>query len=564
MDIFVKKMTACHIIGHENIKEGILYMVTNAKPDKPEMKQRLHGILISPPALAKTAFLRYATTLMFKATFETSQTSTGLSLFAMVEKDGDMRVIRLGPIARSLFASVDEFNRTGNSDQEKYLGAMQEGFFTSNKFGKGTKVVCPVTILASINPPVGAKALPNGKIDLNAMNIIPAVMDRFDFRWYIMPMNEDDFDNLIDKKMEFVDRSAPDYSIFISKWIRYAKQRYNPNLSDIAREILKLAVKDLRKQNKELSPRVIETLANTAKARARFLLKDTVDESDAKAVIEFYNKMIQGYSASYVEARNIVDIGVEICYDILTEIIADVTIAYRFDDLLKEACNRNKHLAKYIKFGIAEDKYFDRSENKRARNIYERLIENYKSDIEFPCLKPVTLQVSIEKAKNKAKSYLTEISERSDSKQGDLSTKMPLSDQLTYLTNISGVGVNEKSENENSDLSTKKVENELGLPSEGRSDRSDSQIDEKSTKTESERYQFESNNLSDRTLEESDIVYKRIRDRRNKKYFTVSAKNTKESNHKYNCPNSNCDYSDANPSKITKHVEDIHGNGGLD
>ena len=54
-------MTACHIIGHENIKEGILLMVTNAKPDKPERRQRLHGIIISPPALAKTALLRYAT-----------------------------------------------------------------------------------------------------------------------------------------------------------------------------------------------------------------------------------------------------------------------------------------------------------------------------------------------------------------------------------------------------------------------------------------------------------------------------------------------------------------------
>ena len=100
---------------------------------------------MSSSTVAKTALLRYATTLMTRSTFETCQTSTGLSLFAMVEKEGDMKIIRLGPIARSLFASTDEFNRTGNSDQEKYLGAMQEGFFTSNKFGKGKRIVCPVT-----------------------------------------------------------------------------------------------------------------------------------------------------------------------------------------------------------------------------------------------------------------------------------------------------------------------------------------------------------------------------------------------------------------------------------
>ena len=154
---------------------------------------------------------------MPKSTFETCQTSTGLSLFAMVEKEGDMRITRLGPIARALFAATDEFNRTGNSDQEKYLGAMQEGYFTSNKFGKGNPIICPVTILASINPPIGSKAvLSDGRIDLSDMNVIPPVMDRFDFKWYIMPMGETEFENLIDKKMEFVDHPAPDYSHFIS------------------------------------------------------------------------------------------------------------------------------------------------------------------------------------------------------------------------------------------------------------------------------------------------------------------------------------------------------------
>jgi MoxR-like ATPase len=393
-------MTACHIIGHDNIKEGILYMVTNAKPDKPEMRQRLHGIIISPPALAKTALLRYATTLMTRSTFETCQTSTGLSLFAMVEKEGDMKLIRLGPIARSLFAATDEFNRTGNSDQEKYLGAMQEGFFTSNKFGKGKRIVCPVTILASINPPIGSKAVTSDtKLDLSEMNVIPPVMDRFDFKWYIMPMEDEQFDNLIDKKMEFVDHPAPDYSHLISMWIKYAKERYNPRLSDIARENLKLAVKDLRRNNKNLSPRVIETLANATKARARFLLKDTADENDAAAIIKFYSMMIQAYSDHTIKARNIIDIGVEECYKLLAEeIIVNQTVAYTFKDLLQKACN-HKQLSKYVMSGVAKEKYFDISENKRARNIYERLLTKYP-DIIIVSKHPTTLQLPIDKVQS--------------------------------------------------------------------------------------------------------------------------------------------------------------------
>ena len=123
-------------------------------------------------------------------------------------------------------------------------------------------------------------------------------------------------------------------------WIKYAKERYNPKLSDIARENLKLAVKDLRRNNKDLSPRVIETLANATKARARFLLKDIADENDAAAIIKFYNIMIRGYSVNTIEPRDILDIGVEECYKVLAEIIVNETIPYTVKELLQNACNK--------------------------------------------------------------------------------------------------------------------------------------------------------------------------------------------------------------------------------
>ena len=126
------KMFAPGVFGHDNIKEGILYMVTNAKPDKVEQKERLHGMIISEPGRAKTALLLAATKLMIKSTFETCQMATGLSLLFIVENREDMKITRTGPVARSLFASLDEFNRLSPEDQVKFLGGMQEGFFTNN------------------------------------------------------------------------------------------------------------------------------------------------------------------------------------------------------------------------------------------------------------------------------------------------------------------------------------------------------------------------------------------------------------------------------------------------
>ncbi len=521
-------MTACHIIGHDNIKEGILYMVTNAKPDKPEMRQRLHGIIISPPALAKTALLRYATGLMPKSTFETCQTSTGLSLFAMVEKEGDMRITRLGPIARALFAATDEFNRTGNSDQEKYLGAMQEGYFTSNKFGKGTPITCPVTILASINPPIGSKAvLPDGKIDLSDMNVIPPIMDRFDFRWYIMPMGETEFENLIDKKMEFVDHPAPDYSHLIWMWIKYAKERYNPKLSDIARENLKLAVKDLRKHNKDLSPRVIETLANATKARARFLLKDIADAKDAEAVIKFYNIMIRVYSVNTIEPRDILDIGAEECYKVLADLVAGETIPYSVKALLQNACSKNNQLSKYMMSGISKDKYFDRSENKRARNVYERLMIKHP-EIIIVSKNPTTLKLPISKVQS-------DQSDQSDPDRSPISN--PKSDDLS---------TNEVKSYPETGYQNDGLEREIG--------KNEFVADLKSGSERSERSDSNSTNK------------RKCKSKTGGKGWRSSTGITSESEHKYTCPflALGCHYDNADPTKITEHVQEFHdGEGSL-
>jgi DNA replicative helicase MCM subunit Mcm2 (Cdc46/Mcm family) len=143
------------------------------------------------PKLVLFAHLMYATKLMTRSTFETAQMATGLSLLAMVDKDGEMKILRLGPVSRSLFASIDEMNKLTNTDQEKFYGVMQEGYFTNNKFAKNQKVVTPVTILASMNPPERSTPDVNGRIDLTDMNVIRPIRDRFDLKFYIPPMKDE-------------------------------------------------------------------------------------------------------------------------------------------------------------------------------------------------------------------------------------------------------------------------------------------------------------------------------------------------------------------------------------
>lgn len=407
-------MMACNVIGHNNIKEGILYMVSNAKPDKRERRERIHGAIISMPGRAKTALLMYATKLMTRSTFETAQMATGLSLLAIVEKEGEMKILRLGPVARSLFASIDEFNKLNNIDQEKFYGLMQEGYFTSNKFGRNQRIVAPVTILASMNPPEGSTLSTDGRIDLADMNVIRPIWDRFDLKLYIPPMrDEKERRELANAKADLEGREIPDYSKFIKKWLMYAKQHFNPKLTEEAKSIRVEAYMEMSKYNSAISPRRLDALFNLARARARLLLKSVAGPEDARAIVEFYGMMIKDYETGTIAPRDPIDIGVDECMRILNEsILGNEPVAYTQEELFIKMCESNPQVDKYLRCGVAKRNVFDRSNNKKARAIYERLMAKHP-EIQVVSKSPTTLLLPLSKNKDKAQSDQSDQSDRS-------------------------------------------------------------------------------------------------------------------------------------------------------
>lgn len=417
-DEFVKKlvsMVACNVIGHENIKEGILYMVTNAKPDKRDKRERIHGAIISNPGRAKTALLIYTTKLMTRSTFETAQMATGLSLLAMVENENDMKVLRLGPVSRSLLASIDEFNKLTYVDQEKFYGAMQEGAFTNNKFGRNQKIVAPVTILASMNPPEDFRLTDEeDRIDLSNMNVIRPIWDRFDLKFYIPPMKDErERRALANAKADLEGRTIPDYSIFIKKYMIYAKENFNPKLTEQAKSICVEAFIEMGEYNPLVSPRVLETLINLTKARARLLLKNEAGAEDAKSVVRFYSKMIRGYQIGTIAPKDPVDVGVEECSRFLKEsMFGERVVPYTVKELFRKVCESNDQVSRYISSGVSKANRFDRSNNWKVRNIFERLMEKYPQ-VEVVGKNPTSLVWCDEVPKN-SQSEVSEVSDEAN------------------------------------------------------------------------------------------------------------------------------------------------------
>jgi DNA replicative helicase MCM subunit Mcm2 (Cdc46/Mcm family) len=380
-------MTARRVIGYQDVKEGILMSAANAAPDHPERRRRIHIFIFGPPGLAKTALLMDSTKLVAKSSFDNAQTATGLSLLAMVEKEEDAYILRLGPIPRALLSAIDELNRMPFSDQEKMFGVMQEGFFTSNKFANRARIRSPTTIIASANPPIGTEPDPDGRIDLNELNIIPPVLDRFDLKFYVKSKTEEnEIRELAYGMAEQQDRIVPDYSPFLRKFLIYSK-RIKPKITDRAKSILTEAFVSMQKSNPEVTPRRQEALFNLARARARLQLKEIADEQDAYSVVKFYNKMVNDYEITTQAPEDPIDLAYKQCVQILSETVGGVTIPYTLEELLKKVCEGNEQIKRYL---LSNSGRLLMRDNWRVKEIYEKLLLN--SRITKVRKKPVVLQ----------------------------------------------------------------------------------------------------------------------------------------------------------------------------
>jgi replicative DNA helicase Mcm len=346
-------MVAPSVIGHEDKKEGILLSAVMTPEDKPRRKTRAHILFIGTPGVAKTELLHGAADLVPGSSVQSGQGSTGLSLTAMVVKEEDTTMLKIGPIprARGKICCINEINKQNYTDQDKILDFMQEGQSNINKFGHSAPIRGPTTIIASANPVHGDfTLLDNGKIDVKEVTIMSALWYRFDLTFVFKA--ENDHSKLLeyaDKKGRLLNQDeVPICSPFIVKYIMHAK-KISPKLSEEAMSILNHCYADLAYRNR-VSPRRLETLYNLAIARAKLKIKETVDIEDASETVEFYNKVIEDYHTSIAVADNPRDVAASKIQELLEQNSKNELTSgpMTFTDLIANACERDQQVKLYI------------------------------------------------------------------------------------------------------------------------------------------------------------------------------------------------------------------------
>jgi replicative DNA helicase Mcm len=377
------------IVGYEHVKKGLLMSAVNTS-EIFSKKEKIHGLLIGDPGLAKSKLLERITKLVPNSIKVSAQNASGKSLTVIIDRTEENTFLRLGPIpqARGAICGLNEIGRMSLEDQGHFLDVMEEEEFTKTAYGFHTKIQSPTTIIASANPMNNSKWKDSNKIDLNEFPVLAPLLDRFDLKFAFKEKKDPKeirafgkrYSKILSKKAK---GQLPDYTRFLVKYIEYARQ-LKPILNEEALMMLEEFYINVKIKGFG-SDRVLPTLHKLVKAVARLKLKEIVDEEDAKEVMEFYNVMLVDFQKSVVVSQSPRDLAYNECVSILEQIkeFAGITL----EDLFKKVCENNEQLAKYFEY---DDKSLKIKNNRKVRDVYEQLLNH--SNIKKVQEKPIVLQ----------------------------------------------------------------------------------------------------------------------------------------------------------------------------
>lgn len=284
------RMWSPEIIGYDFIKEGLLQVEVYSGSDiDSRERKRIHATLVGPAGLAKTKLLKASVRHVPNSRYESGQHSSGKSLTAMVAREDEMHLLRLGPVplARGAIVAINEAGRMSEDDQALLLDAMEEGTFSMNKFGFNAKIQADASVIMSANPRSSDWVSTGGddKVSLNEIPALKELLDRSDLIFAVKAVRDEaSIRKYAELKGEMEDRNIANYDLFVRKYVQVAKT-VNPVVSEEAKNILNEAYIHLAKRFG--SPRVRNTLFRLVRSRARLKLKSVADEQDAQETISF-------------------------------------------------------------------------------------------------------------------------------------------------------------------------------------------------------------------------------------------------------------------------------------
>lgn len=313
---------APHVYGHDIVKEAILLLIVGAPQreleDGTKMRGDINILLVGDPGIAKSELLKYTARVSPRGLYTSGRGSTAAGLTAAVIRDkSGMMMLEAGAVVLGDqgVVCIDEFDKLRPEDRSALHEVMEQQSCSVAKGGIVATLNARTSILAAANPLLG-KYDPYRNITENVNLPIP-LLTRFDLIFAIRDEPNREYDSNIARHILGLYRRGsyeyePILSIdILSKYLAYTKN-INPVLSKEAEDKIFKYYLQMRNVDSEgmitVTPRQLEALIRLASARARLLLKEVVDASDAERAIYLFNQMLNTVGVDVKTGK--VDLGV--------------------------------------------------------------------------------------------------------------------------------------------------------------------------------------------------------------------------------------------------------------
>jgi DNA replicative helicase MCM subunit Mcm2 (Cdc46/Mcm family) len=343
-------MFAPNVIGHEDKKLAVLLAAAGAPEISNKKKRgRIHILFVGPPGTAKTTLSYEAVNLLPNSRFTAAQTSTSKTILAIIEVQGDTKIIKYGaiPLARNAICIIDEIGAMSYDDQVSLFNVMEHGEFPLNKYGESKMVPAQTTIIGTSNPKnINASWTNSAKASKDEIPLRRALIDRFDI---VMIFTDEDTEEsaheYASKKMQLNKRHAHNYR-FLQKLLHFIRSSSTEIIFTKEAEVMVTNYFASLKVNKNLAMtnRALDILIRLCQAWARLHLKTVVNSEIVCQVQSFFSLTMLQYGEvvkAVVDPR-------EIACDIMVGIIKQTEGPISFEEAARTACHRDQVVRDYI------------------------------------------------------------------------------------------------------------------------------------------------------------------------------------------------------------------------
>lgn len=293
------------IYGHDKVKEALILQlfggVRKVRDVGSVNRGDIHILLIGDPGSGKSQMLKRISKVAPKSRFVSGKSASAAGLTATVVKDEFLRGYALEAGALVLtnggLCCIDELDKMTKEDTSAMHEALEQQTISINKANISATLRAETTVLAAANPKFGRfdpyELIPK-QIELPS-----TLINRFDL---IFPIRDIPDRGRDAKTAEFILQlhqrtTAGEVEIStdkLKKFIAYARQHINPQLTDGALEEIKEYYVKMRATGEEegtfkavpISARQLEALIRLSEASARTRLSEKVTKADAKRAIE--------------------------------------------------------------------------------------------------------------------------------------------------------------------------------------------------------------------------------------------------------------------------------------